>query len=102
MALMMTCEKGHHYVQADIYVGDWPADVPKCPACAQERLINHQTKDVQRLCVNPGDVVVVFSDHPLSGIVREKIVDQMTGLFPDNTVIVMDRGLRLAVIEGSG
>lgn len=33
MALPVRCDRGHSYIQADVYPPDWPEDAPRCPEC---------------------------------------------------------------------
>ena len=55
-------------------------------------------QDVQRLRLEPGDTLVFLSDLRLSSSSKERIAKQLKEVFPDNRVIVLDSGARLAVV----
>lgn len=65
-----------------------------CPVCAK-RLAPKQTVEVLRL--QPGDVIAVRCEQPLSRDAIAQIKGQMTDLFPGHKTIVFDAGLSLMV-----
>ena len=99
MALSKVCEKGHHYVQPDIVVGERPPEMPACPTCAEEWLAERQIKDIQRVKLEPGDVLVVRYEGPMSVEMASRIRNKLGRVFPDNDVLVFDRNPTLSVIE---
>lgn len=57
--------------------------------------------DVQRLRLEPGDTLVLLSDLRLSTGHKARIQLEMSLLFPENRVLVLDSGTRLTVL-GAG
>lgn len=60
--------------------------------------------EVQRLTVNPGDVLILHAPEPLSHPQRVNATDGVRALlaeagFPDMPFIVLERGWRFSVIE---
>lgn len=55
MALNVTCNKGHMYVAADIYM-NWPVGVPHCPICyrewqkTEEKMADENIEGIWDLC----------------------------------------------------
>jgi hypothetical protein len=98
MALSMICPKGHHYVQPDIVVGERPPGMPICPECAKEWLAEREIQDVQRVRLEPGDVLVVRYDGILASSAKDRVAQQFETLFPDHKVIVMDGGPKVSVV----
>ena len=59
---------------------------------------------IERLCVaslKPGDVIVVESDMMLSSDQKDYICSGLAKIWPNNKVVVCDRGFRLKVVEPS-
>ena len=102
MALDRICTKGHKYMQPDIIVGDWPEGMPACPECAKEWLAEREIRDVQRISVKPGDVIVVRYDLHLAPGELEKVLREMARVFPHNNALVMDQGPSIVVLGAEG
>jgi hypothetical protein len=108
MALQMICEQGHVYTQPDLIMGELGNGEPICPECAQiwrEAKAGVQgtlLERMQRLSLNPGDTLVLFTKRRLTQHERTALVHQLQGIFPDNQVMVLDDDMQIAVVEGSG
>ena len=102
MALAFKCDQGHSYVAPDLLPVDWIEDMPLCPECRQEWLVQHQIKDLERVRLEPGDTLVVrlHSRQPPGEIGR--LGDRLHMAFPDNKVLVLYGDMDLFVVEGSG
>ena len=70
------------------------ADFPDAGAIVTEFKI----ESAQRVRLEPGDVLVVFSERPLPTSAGARISERLNAVFPDNQVVVLDKGLRLAVL----
>lgn len=55
-------------------------------------------EDVKTLTLQPGQVLVVQIDTRPKEVV-DRIMQQFKELFPDNKVLVLDKGIKLAVID---
>lgn len=47
--------------------------------------------------VNPGDIILIKTEHILSMNQIEKIADQMKIIFPRNSCVILDNGLTIEV-----
>ena len=56
--------------------------------------------DVQRLRLEPGDVLVVIYNQPIHVAEKERIVETIKQVLPNNRALVFERGegIRLAVL----
>lgn len=54
--------------------------------------------DVQRLCLKPGDIVVLSLDERLRDDDREHMRAVLEQKFPGNTVLVLDGGIKLGIV----
>jgi len=69
MALQCVCDKGHTYVQADVYY-DWPEGAPSCPRCFAEWQNTQESKDsIRRMKDALG--IQVYADEYGIGIFEE-------------------------------
>lgn len=50
--------------------------------------------------VRPTDVIVVESDEHLSCDMAQRIKSTLTDIWPGQKIVVLDRGLRLKIVEG--
>jgi hypothetical protein len=58
-----------------------------------------EIEEIKKINLNKGDVLVVSVDHPhLKRAQREGIRDNFLGLFPDNKVLVLEKGFSLGVL----
>ena len=58
-----------------------------------------EIKDIQRVKLEPGDVLVVRYERPMSIEMAQRIKDRIRRVFPNNDVLVFDRNPTLSVIE---
>jgi len=72
-------------------------DLPVCPECRAE-LEWITIKDLQRVKLEPGDVLVVRAPGHLPPEAQGRIFQQLKNLFPDNQVLVLEAGLELCVV----
>jgi hypothetical protein len=56
-------------------------------------------REVQRLRVGPGDVVVLRAESNLTRDVIEQVAGQMKEAFPDNKIIVLADGSKMQVVQ---
>jgi hypothetical protein len=56
---------------------------------------------VQRAAVAPGDVIVFEADEALSDTQIQRIQETGRAVWPDNRIVVVDRGIHLRIIEGA-
>jgi hypothetical protein len=54
--------------------------------------------NVQRLALRPGDVVVVLCDGAICDATAARLRSEMQPLFPDNKVLVLGDGLKIAAV----
>jgi hypothetical protein len=55
-------------------------------------------EDLQRVQLKPGDVLAVRLHRPVPCSDQGRIIAQLKRVFPDNEVIILERGLELCVI----
>lgn len=58
------------------------------------------TATVTRSAVQPNDVIVIESDDVLSCAGRADIANAVRQVWPNNKVVVLDKGLRMKIAEG--
>ena len=54
--------------------------------------------DVQRLRLKPGDVLVLSYSGAMPYPDKERTIEIMKTLFPNNRALILDRGITLAVV----
>lgn len=59
------------------------------------------TANVTVAKVKPSDVIVIESDGWLTDDAKERILASAKGIWPDNKVAVLDKGLRLKIASGT-
>lgn len=94
------CDRGHHYVQPDIPTGGWPEGIPQCPACRAElERKSIKIEDLQRIRLGPGDVLIIRLECPISMLEKTFLLEECLHVFPDNQVLILNRGDELVIIE---
>lgn len=68
----------------------------KCETC------EHWPAKVERLKLEPGEVVVLFYPRPLSDRARQNVFDSWRRFMPDTKAIVLDDGMTLSTIRATG
>lgn len=58
-------------------------------------------RDIQRVRLEPGDVLVVRYDCIITVEAHDRIKRQLSGAFPNNRVLVFDSNPQLSVIESA-
>ena len=53
---------------------------------------------IRRMRIEPGDVLVLFSDRSLTTKEQQSIGEQMHAAFPDNGLLILHGGLHLGVL----
>lgn len=60
------------------------------------------TGDMQRLKIKKGDVFVLTIDHRISKQVHDEIQTEWETIFPDNKLVVLEKGTDLKVFNSDG
>lgn len=55
--------------------------------------------DVKTLTLQPGQMLVVQTEISLPSRLAERLRNEFQGLFPNNRVLIIDKGLQLMVIH---
>ena len=50
--------------------------------------------------LNPGDTLIISTDHPVNEQDAERTIKYMRRQFPDNKVLLITQGVELKVLEG--
>lgn len=56
-------------------------------------------EDIKRVHLNPGDVLVIQVDKPISSATHKRIKELLHDVWPDNKAVVLDAGIDLEVVE---
>jgi len=104
MALNKVCDNGHKYISPDIIAKDWIPGRPICPECRREWDKAHELTEqdtipvIQRVCLEPGDVLVFSYEHRIPSAEKARIIDLIKEVFPNNLAVVLDAGMKLSVV----
>lgn len=56
-------------------------------------------EDIKKAKLDPGEVLILRSDQPVSYETAKSIKEYLNSAFPDNKVIILDKGLSLEKIS---
>lgn len=57
-------------------------------------------REIRRVRIQPGDVIVLRTDAHITAAVGERIVTDLKDIFPGHKVIILPEGNRLQIVSG--
>lgn len=61
--------------------------------------MDEEIPDIKKVSIKPEDTIVIFYEHTLGPIERDRIGQQLKKTFPNNKAVIFEAGMKMSVLS---